>query len=154
MKYFKTSALLILVFFTHTIMAQIAPKKERNANGCPLPVYKKGQTSAQVNEETKKYVECRKIQLAREQEEAKEAERRRQEKLREQGEQKERDRLNRQIDQEKTTEERRRESVRRADERQRNAQNAQIDKEKRAEEIRRQREANTNRPAPTKRNNP
>lgn len=49
----KNLIILILIFACHFTFAQSARNKE-----CPPPVFKKGQTSAQVNADTRRYVDC------------------------------------------------------------------------------------------------
>ncbi|TCC89244.1 hypothetical protein EZ428_16235 [Pedobacter frigiditerrae] len=59
MKLLKTSALLILIGLATATMAQKKTNEQGDDAPCPLPKYKKGQTSAEVNRETMDYVMCK-----------------------------------------------------------------------------------------------
>lgn len=64
MKYFKTIGITILIFSAFTGMAQ---KKgtPTSDDPCPVPKFKKGQTSAEVNRETMEYVMCQRLKKER-----------------------------------------------------------------------------------------
>ncbi|RZL52778.1 MAG: hypothetical protein EOO93_22055, partial [Pedobacter sp.] len=59
MKLLKTSALLILIGLATATMAQKKANESGDDAPCPLPKYKPGQTSAEVNRETMDYVMCK-----------------------------------------------------------------------------------------------
>jgi hypothetical protein len=54
----KIIVLILLIGFQLNIVAQ--EKNDGKKIPCPLPKYKKGQTSAQVKEDTRNYIECKK----------------------------------------------------------------------------------------------
>ena len=56
---------LFALFCSQLLFSQA--KKPKAPEKCPPPQYKKGQTSAQVNEDTRNYIACRK-QVKEEQE--------------------------------------------------------------------------------------
>jgi hypothetical protein len=53
---------LIIVLLTFQLSAFAQDKSGKSIVPCPLPRFKKGQTAAQVNEESRIYVECKKNQ--------------------------------------------------------------------------------------------
>ena len=81
----KTISLIIIVFFSSQICYSQFTVAQNVNKKCPLPKYKKGQTSAQVNEETRIYVECvkefKERQATARRENALEAEKRKAEKI-------------------------------------------------------------------------
>ena len=57
MEIMKRSILLISVlFFSQFFLSQTS--KQKQPDKCSPPQFKKGQTSAQVNENTRNYIEC------------------------------------------------------------------------------------------------
>ena len=106
----------------------VAQESKKPTTLCPLPHYKKGQTMAQINEETRQYIECRRAELLKEKEAANS---RLKEKRLQQQLEKERNRLNQQINREKRQEERRRRD------------------EEKKEKQRQEREARANAPRPS-----
>lgn len=124
-KLMKNIILLLVAFFAlQNGFAQTV--RPNQAKECPPPKFKKGQTSAQVNEDTRKYVECvtefnkrqneRKEQLRRELAEQKAEKEKESQRLRqEQANERERNRQNAIINREKRKEERRRQEQERRD---------------------------------------
>ncbi len=114
MKRIVICAFLLIQVFS---FAQSKPK-DKGAK-CELPTYKKGQTSAQINEETRIYVECvkeyKERQAIERRKAAEEAEARKAEKNAQQAAERERNRLNAQINKEKRQEETRRRDQERRD---------------------------------------
>lgn len=99
-----------------------AQDRKKPSTLCPLPHYKKGQTMAQINEESRQYIECRRAELLKEKQEANS---RLKEKQLQQQLERERNQLNAQIDREKRKEEqRRRDAERREKQRQERAARA------------------------------
>jgi vacuolar-type H+-ATPase subunit I/STV1 len=100
----------------------VAQERKKPTTLCPLPHYKKGQTMAQINEESRQYIECRRAALLKEKEAANT---RLKEKQLQQQLERERNQLNAQIDREKRKEEqRRRDAERREKQRQERAARA------------------------------
>ncbi|RZJ79138.1 MAG: hypothetical protein EOO47_11715 [Flavobacterium sp.] len=59
MKTLKISALLILIGFATATMAQKKVNEQNDDEPCVLPKYKPGQTSAEINAETREYIRCK-----------------------------------------------------------------------------------------------
>lgn len=61
MKFLKPITITFLIFCASIAMAQKKGMDATKDEPCPLPKYKKGQTSAEVNRETMDYVMCQRL---------------------------------------------------------------------------------------------